>query len=80
VPSRRSSSTSPPEPGQAPTTADLAETDEVVLIEVIRAKAAELGHNPLSTRRGSLQVGQISVGADTWSSITRSRNFRRVKM
>lgn len=38
----------PPEPGQAPTRADLAETDEVQLTPAIRAKAAELGNNPVN--------------------------------
>jgi transglutaminase-like putative cysteine protease len=37
-----------PEPGQAPTLADLAETDEVQLTAAIRAKAAELGNNPVN--------------------------------
>ncbi len=37
-------SPSPPEPTVAPTTADLAETDEVQLTAGIRAKAAELGN------------------------------------
>lgn len=38
----------PPEPGQAPTPADLAETPEITLTPAIRAKAAELGHNPVA--------------------------------
>jgi hypothetical protein len=38
----------PPEPGQAPTLADLAETDEVQLTPEIRAKSAELGNNPVN--------------------------------
>ncbi|ROZ79891.1 transglutaminase [Ramlibacter sp. WS9] len=37
-----------PEPTQAPTLADLAETDEVQLTPAIRAKAAELGNNPVN--------------------------------
>lgn len=40
--------TIPPEPGVAPTTADLAETDEVQLTPGIRAKATELGNNPVN--------------------------------
>src|SRR5882724_5845965 len=38
----------PPEPGQAPTVADLAETDEIQLTPAIQAKAAELGNNPVN--------------------------------
>ncbi|BEP92016.1 hypothetical protein GmRootA79_04000 [Acidovorax sp. A79] len=38
----------PPEPGQAPTAADLAETPEVTLTAAIRAKAQELGNNPVA--------------------------------
>ena len=38
----------PPEPGQAPTEADLAETPEIQLTPGIRAKAAELDHNPVA--------------------------------
>src|SRR5438105_4412042 len=37
----------PPEPGQEPQAADFAETDEVKLTLAIRAKAAELGKNPV---------------------------------
>lgn len=37
-----------PEAGQAPTPADLAETDEVQITAEIRAKAQELGNNPVS--------------------------------
>lgn len=40
--------TTPPEPGQAPTTGDLAETDEVQITPEIRAKALELGNNPVN--------------------------------
>ncbi|MGE0333636.1 MAG: transglutaminase family protein [Ramlibacter sp.] len=40
--------TYPPEPGQAPTDADLAETGETRLTPAIRAKAAELNHNPVA--------------------------------
>jgi transglutaminase-like putative cysteine protease len=36
-----------PDPGQAPTAADLAETDEVQITPAIRAKALELGNNPV---------------------------------
>lgn len=38
----------PPEPGQAPTVADLAETPETQRSTAITAKAAELGNNPLA--------------------------------
>jgi transglutaminase-like putative cysteine protease len=38
----------PPEPGQAPTVADLAETPETQRSAAITAKAAELGNNPLA--------------------------------
>jgi transglutaminase-like putative cysteine protease len=38
----------PPEPGQAPTTADLAETDEIQFTPAIRAKALELNNNPVA--------------------------------
>lgn len=38
----------PPEPGQAPSAADLAETDEVTLTAEIRAKAQELQSNPVA--------------------------------
>ncbi|PTT79421.1 transglutaminase [Pelomonas sp. HMWF004] len=37
-----------PEPGQAPTEADLAQTPETQLTPAITAKAAELGNNPLT--------------------------------
>lgn len=37
-----------PEAGQAPTPADLAETDEVQITPEIRAKAQELGNNPVN--------------------------------
>ncbi|MFG6487496.1 transglutaminase domain-containing protein [Roseateles sp. BYS78W] len=37
-----------PEPGQAPTEADLAQTPETQLTPAITAKAAELGNNPLA--------------------------------
>lgn len=40
--------TTMPEASQAPTTADLAETDEVQLTPEIRAKAQELGNNPVN--------------------------------
>ena len=40
--------TTMPEASQAPTTADLAETDEVQLTPEIRAKAKELGNNPVN--------------------------------
>jgi Transglutaminase-like superfamily len=36
-----------PEPGVAPTAADLAETDKVKLTTAVRAKALELGNNPV---------------------------------
>ena len=38
----------PPEPSQAPQEADLAQTPETQLTPGIRAKAAELGHNPVA--------------------------------
>lgn len=38
----------PPEPGQAPTEADLAQTPETQRSAAITAKAAELGNNPLA--------------------------------
>lgn len=38
----------PPAPTQAPTLADLAETDEVQLTPTIRAKALELANNPVT--------------------------------
>ncbi|GKS93335.1 hypothetical protein [Acidovorax sp. SUPP2825] len=40
--------TIPPEPGQAPTPEDLAETSEVTLTVAVRAKAQDLGNNPVA--------------------------------
>lgn len=40
--------TDPPVPDEAPTEADLAETTEVTLTPAIRAKAQELGYNPIA--------------------------------
>jgi len=40
--------TTPPPAEEAPTPADLAETDETGLTDAIRAKARELGHNPVA--------------------------------
>lgn len=40
--------TVPPSADQAPSDADLGETDEIVLSDAIKAKAAELGKNPVA--------------------------------
>jgi hypothetical protein len=40
--------TFPPEPGEAPQDADLAETADVQMTSAIRAKAQELGYNPVN--------------------------------
>lgn len=40
--------TVPPSADQAPSDADLGETDEIVLTDAIKAKAAELGKNPVA--------------------------------
>ncbi|WP_313333404.1 transglutaminase-like domain-containing protein [Comamonas sp.] len=40
--------TVPPSADQAPNDADLGETDEIVLTDAIKAKAAELGKNPVA--------------------------------
>ncbi|BEP92018.1 hypothetical protein GmRootA79_04020 [Acidovorax sp. A79] len=37
----------PPEPGQAPAPADLAETEDVQLSAIVKAQAAQLNHNPV---------------------------------
>lgn len=40
--------TTPPPAEESPTQADLAETDEIGLTDAVRAKARELGHNPVA--------------------------------
>jgi hypothetical protein len=56
----------PPDPVQAPTTADLAETDETQLTPTLKAKALELGNNPVNIHnwvRNSIEF------APTWGAI-----------
>ncbi|RYF02175.1 MAG: transglutaminase [Comamonadaceae bacterium] len=55
-----------PEPGQAPTAADLAETAEVVLTPAIRAKAQELGDNPVAIQNW---VRNTIEWVPTWGAI-----------
>ncbi|MGE3433671.1 MAG: transglutaminase family protein [Ramlibacter sp.] len=56
----------PPEPGQAPTDADLAATPDIQLTPAIRAKAAELGHNPVAIHNW---VRNTVQWLPTWGSI-----------
>lgn len=56
----------PPEPGQAPTAADLAETPEVTLTAAIRAKALELGNNPVAIHNW---VRNTIEWTPTWGAI-----------
>ncbi|WP_100084415.1 transglutaminase-like domain-containing protein [Acidovorax delafieldii] len=56
----------PPEPGQAPTAADLAETPEVTLTAAIRAKAQELGNNPVAIHNW---VRNTIEWTPTWGAI-----------
>jgi hypothetical protein len=56
----------PPEPGQAPQDADLAETPDVQLTPAIRAKAQELGHNPINIHNW---VRNNVQWLPTWGSI-----------
>lgn len=56
----------PPEPGQAPTAADLAETPEVTLTAAIRAKAEELGNNPAAIHNW---VRNTIEWTPTWGAI-----------
>jgi len=56
----------PPEPGQAPTAADLAETPEVTLTATIRAKALELGNNPVAIHNW---VRNTIEWTPTWGAI-----------
>lgn len=56
----------PPEPGQAPTDADLAATPDIQLTPAIRAKAAELGHNPVAIHNWMRNTVQW---LPTWGSI-----------
>ena len=58
--------TNPPEPGQAPQSADLAETDEIQLTAAIRAKAQELGHNPVAIHNW---VRNTIEWVPTWGAI-----------
>lgn len=58
--------THPPEPGQAPQAADLAETSEVQLTPAIRAKAQELGHNPVAIHNW---VRNTIEWVPTWGAI-----------
>ncbi|MDA8456530.1 transglutaminase [Acidovorax sp. GBBC 3334] len=55
-----------PEPGQAPATADLAETPEVTLTSAIRAKALELGNNPVAIHNW---VRNTIEWTPTWGAI-----------
>ena len=55
-----------PEPGVAPTAADLAETDEVQLTPAIQAKALELGRNPVNIHNW---VQSSIEFAPTWGAI-----------
>ena len=56
----------PPEPGQAPTAADLAQTPEVTLTAAIRAKAQELGNNPVAIHNW---VRNTIEWTPTWGAI-----------
>jgi hypothetical protein len=58
--------THPPEPTQAPQDADLAETPDVQLTPAIRAKAQELGNNPVAI---SNWVHNNIQWLPTWGSI-----------
>jgi hypothetical protein len=72
----------PPEPGQAPTAADLAETPEVTLTPAIRAKATELGNNPVAIHNwvrntvhwqptwGAIQNAQTTLDVDANRKLT----------
>ena len=56
----------PPEPGQAPTEADLATTPEVTQSSAIKAKAAELGNNPVAIHNW---VRNVVEWVPTWGAI-----------
>ena len=56
----------PPEPGQAPAPADLAETSEVTLTAAIRAKAQELDNNPVAIHNW---VRNTIEWTPTWGAI-----------
>ncbi|MBU2123045.1 MAG: transglutaminase [Gammaproteobacteria bacterium] len=56
----------PPEPGQAPASADLAETSEVTLTAAIRAKAQELDNNPVAIHNW---VRNTIEWTPTWGAI-----------
>jgi len=58
--------THPPEPTQAPQVADLAETPDVQLTPAIRAKAKELGNNPVAITNWVRNTVQY---LPTWGSI-----------
>ncbi|BFO53553.1 hypothetical protein AVXHC19_03560 [Acidovorax sacchari] len=58
--------TIPPEPGQAPTPEDLAETAEVTFTAAIRAKAQELGNNPVAIQNW---VRNTIEWVPTWGAI-----------
>jgi hypothetical protein len=58
--------TIPPEPGQAPSEADLAETPDVQLTPAIRAKAQELGYSPVNIHNW---VANNIQWLPTWGSI-----------
>ncbi|MDA8453588.1 transglutaminase domain-containing protein [Acidovorax sp. GBBC 3334] len=58
--------TIPPEPGQAPTPEDLAETEEVTLTAAIRARAQELGNNPVAIQNW---VRNTIEWVPTWGAI-----------
>ncbi|GKS93334.1 transglutaminase [Acidovorax sp. SUPP2825] len=58
--------TIPPEPGQAPTPEDLAETSEVTLTTAVRAKAQELGNNPVAIQNW---VRNTIEWVPTWGAI-----------
>ena len=55
-----------PEPSEAPTPADLAETDEVKLTPAIRAQATALGNNPVQIHNW---VRNTLEWAPTWGAI-----------
>ncbi len=58
--------THPPEPTDAPTAADLAETPDIQLSADIKAKALELGHNPVNIHNW---VASTIQWQPTWGSI-----------
>lgn len=59
----------PPEAGQAPADADLAEGGEVLLTPAVRAKAQELGKNPVAIANWVRQNVQFSP---TWGALQTS--------